>query len=418
MWRLRKGSSPSTKPRKFPEGSENPLAKTLTDDLLELLMHPPVVASYCNTFLKREMQHIYRQVTGLREFQTFIMTKSRENADAFPFPNIEVLPRPRINFLLRFQRKYLQRMEPVFYRGEYDQLEAVLTRRNAQLLHVYFGHTGVHLLPFMRNWSRPSLVSFHGMDIMLRNEEPGYNHRLRTLLTTLPLVLARSESLASRLVELGCDASKIRINRTGVPMDGFPYLVHSPPADGAWCIIQASRFIEKKGLDITLRAFAEFREKYPNAKLVLAGEGPLEGQLKDLARTLGVGGSVRFPGFLNQQQLAAAYASAHLFLHPSQTTMAGDQEGVPNSMLEAMASGLPVVATLHGGIPEAVHSGFDGLLVPERDGPALVNGLLEIAEDSTTYETFSRNAAQSVRENFEQGRSIARLERIYRELIN
>ena len=261
-------------------------------------MHQPVVASYCNTFLKREMQHIYRQVTGLREFRTFIMTKSRENADAFPFPNIEVLPRPRINFLLRFQRKYLQRMEPVFYRGEYDQLEGVLTRRNAQLLHVYFGHTGVHLLPFMRNWSRPSLVSFHGMDIMLRNEEPGYNHRLRALLATLPLVLARSESLGSRLMELGCDASKIRINRTGVPMGGFPYLVHSPPADGAWCIIQASRFIEKKGLEITLKAFAEFRKKYPNSELILAGEGPLEGQLKDLARTFGVarfGPLSRFP---------------------------------------------------------------------------------------------------------------------------
>jgi glycosyltransferase involved in cell wall biosynthesis len=381
-------------------------------------MHQPMVASYCNTFLKREMQHIYRQVTGLREFRTFIMTKSRENADAFPFPNIEVLPRPRINFLLRFQRKYLQRMEPVFYRGEYDQLEGVLTRRNAQLLHVYFGHTGVHLLPFMRNWSRPSLVSFHGMDIMLRNEEPGYNYRLRTLLATLPLVLARSESLGARLMELGCDASKIRINRTGVPMGGFPYLVHSPPADGAWCIIQASRFIEKKGLDITLKAFAEFRKKYPNSELILAGEGPLEGHLKDLARILGVEGSVRYPGFLNQKQLAAAYRSAHLFLHPSQTTTSGDQEGVPNSMLEAMASGLPVVATLHGGIPEAVHSGFDGLLVPEHDSPAVANALLEIAEDSATYEAFSRNAAESVRENFEQGRSIARLEGFYRELIN
>ena len=87
-------------------------------------------------------------------------------------------------------------------------------------------------------------------------------------------------------------------------------------------------------------------------------------------------------------------------------------------MLEAMASGLPVVATLHGGIPEAVHSGFDGLLVPERDSTALIDALLEIVENSATYETFSRNAAQSVRENFEQARSIARLEGFYRELIN
>ena len=394
------------------------LANTSSDDLLEVFMHQPVVASYCNTFLKREMRHIYRQVTGLREFRTFVMTKSRENADMFPFPDIEVLPRPRINFLLRFQRKYLKRMEPVFYRGEYDQLEGVLSRRDAQLLHVYFGHTGVHLLPFMRHWSKPALVSFHGMDIMLRNEEPGYNDRMRNLLKTVPLVLARSESLAARLVELGCEPSKIRINRTGVPMEGFPYHAHPPPADGAWRMIQASRFIEKKGLDVTLKAFAEFRKRYPNAELILAGEGPLENQIKDLARRLGVAGSVRYPGFLGQQELAAAYRSAHLFLHPSQTTKAGDQEGVPNAMLEAMASGLPVIATLHGGIPEAVHSGRDGLLVPERNSSALADALLEIADNPDTYRRFSRNASESVRADFEQSRSIARLEDFYRELVN
>ena len=75
------------------------LANTPDGDLLEDFMPQPIVASYCNTFLKREMRHIYRQVTGLREFQTFVMTKSRENADIFPFPDLEVLPRPRINFL-------------------------------------------------------------------------------------------------------------------------------------------------------------------------------------------------------------------------------------------------------------------------------------------------------------------------------
>jgi colanic acid/amylovoran biosynthesis glycosyltransferase len=270
----------------------------------------------------------------------------------------------------------------------------------------------------MRHWSKPALVSFHGMDIMLRDEEPGYNDRMRKLLETLPLVLARSESLAARLVELGCEASKIRINRTGVPMDGFPYLAHSPPADGAWRMIQAARFIEKKGLDITLKAFAEFRNKYPNAELILAGEGPLEDYIKEFARRLGIASSVGYPGFLGQQELAAAFRSAHLFLHPSQTTQAGDQEGVPNAMLEAMASGLPVVATRHGGIPEAVCSGRDGVLVPERDSAAFAGALLEIADDPAAYKSFSRNAAESVRENFEQGRSIARLESFYRELVN
>lgn len=380
-------------------------------------MPAPTVASYCTTFLKREMLHIYRQITGLRDFQTFVMTKSRENADVYPFGDIEVLPRPRINFLLRFQKKYLKRMEPVFYRGEYDQLSGVLGRRHADLLHVYFGHTGVHLLPFIRNWPKPSLVSFHGMDIMLRNDEPGYNDRLKELLQTLPMVLARSESLADRLVALGCERSKIRINRTSIPMEGFPAIQRPSPANGAWQIIQASRFIEKKGLEVTVNAFATFSKKYPNARLVLAGEGPLEARLKDLAANLGVGHSVSFPGFFKQQALYAAYRDAHLFIHPSQTTPAGDTEGIPNSMLEAMATGLPVVATNHGGIPEAVTSGEDGLLVPERDAVGLSEALLKIADDGTLYEKLSRGAAESVREKFEQGKSIAKLEGFYRELI-
>ena len=381
-------------------------------------MSQPIVASYCTTFLKREMQHIYRQVTGLKEFRTFVMTKSRENAEEFPFPDIEVLPRPRINFVSRFHRKYIQRLDPVFYRGEYDQLESVLSRRKADLLHAYFGHTGVHLLPFIREWPKPSLVSFHGMDIMLRDAEPGYNERLRDLLRTVPLVLSRSQSLAEQIVRLGCDPGRIRLNRTGVPLDRFPYRAREVPRDGAWRFIQAARFIEKKGIAITLEAFAAFRRRHPEAKLLLAGEGPLKSRLKELASNLGLGSAVSFSGFLDQDGLAAAYHGSHIFVHPSQTTKSGDQEGVPNSMLEAMATGLPVVATRHGGIPEAVTHGVEGLLVSESDAAALAEALEEATGSSSSYDALSRNAAESVREKFEQGRSIARLEGFYRELLN
>ncbi len=378
----------------------------------------PVVASYCTTFLKREMLHIYRQVTGLREFRTFVMTRWRENADRYPFDDVEVLPAPCVHFLLRFYRKYIQRLERGFYRGEYDQLSNLLTRRDAVMMHVYFGHTGVHLLPFLRAWRRPSLVSFHGMDITLRDDEPGYNDRLRELLVFLPMVLARSESLAQRLTALGCAPEKIRINRTGIPMDGFPAAVRTPPANGEWRLVQASRFIKKKGLELTLEAFARLHERHPRARLVLAGEGPLAPKLENQARRLGITSAVEFPGFLGQAELAAAFARAHIFLHPSRTTESGDQEGVPNSMLEAMATGLPVLATEHGGIPEAVTSGEDGLLVPENDESALTSALLALTGDSSTYVNFSRRAAESVREKFEHARSISRLEGFYRELIS
>ncbi len=380
-------------------------------------MKSPVVASYCTTFLKKEMLHIYRQVTGLRDFSTFVMTKSRENVEAFPFDDVEVLPRPRINFLLRFHKKYLSRMEPVFYRGEYDQLSGVLSRRSADLIHVYFGHTGVHLLPFLKNWPQPSVVSFHGMDIMLRNEEPGYNDRLKELLRTLPMVLARSESLALRLVDLGCDPSKIRINRTGIPMDQFPATLRQAPAGGGWIFVQASRFIEKKGLLNTLEAFAAFRKRHSAARLVLAGEGPLKPKIEQHAKKLGIDGALDFSGFLEREALNALFQRAHLFLHPSVTTPAGDQEGVPNSLLEAMASGLPVVATLHGGIPEAVVDGEDGFLVPENRSDLLADRLEIVASNPELYTKMSATAASHARQKFEQARSIAALESFYRELL-
>jgi colanic acid/amylovoran biosynthesis glycosyltransferase len=377
----------------------------------------PVVASYCTTFLKPEMLHIYRQVTGLRRFETFVMTKERVHADRFPFEAIELLPRPRINFLSRFHKKYIRRMEPVFYRGEYDQLSGTLARRHADLLHVYFGHTGVHLLPFIRNWGGPALVSFHGMVIMPRPDEPGYDARLRDLLQTLPMVLARSESLAARLVSLGCDPEKIRINRTAIPLDAFPFQERSIPKDNAWKLAQASRLIEKKGIDDSLRAFAKFRATHPAAMFTIAGEGPMRDRLDALSRDLEISDAVTFAGFQSQDQLRSLYEVSHIFLHPSRTTDGLDQEGVPNSMLEAMASGLPVIATQHGGIPEAVEDGVSGLLAPESDPEALCASLLTLTSSPERYNAMGPAAARSVRHLFEHGSSIAALEGFYSELI-
>lgn len=381
-------------------------------------MSRPVVASYCTTFLKREMRHIYRQVRGLKEVETFVITRSRENQADYPFADVEILPRPRIFFLRRFYKKYLAGEEALFYRGEYKQLTSLLTRRNPDLVHIYFGHTGVHLLPFIRTWPGRSLVSFHGMDIMPREEEPGYPDRLRDLLQVLPMVLARSESLAARLASLGCDPAKIRINRTGIPLDSYPFQERSSPADDAWHIIQASRLIEKKGLNNTLEAFALFNKNHPASRLTIAGDGPLLEPLRQQAAGLGIAGSVSFPGFQSQQELARLFHSAHIFVHPSRMTAKQDQEGVPNSMLEAMATGLPVVATIHGGIPEAVTNEKDGLLTPENDSAALAASLERLAIHPDLYRLYGSNASRSVREKYEQSVAIRLLEGFYKELID
>src|SRR5712692_7428988 len=375
------------------------------------------VASYCTTFLKPEMLHIYRQVTALRSVRTFIMTKKLQDPLRFPFPDIELIPQPRVNLLRHGWLKFVKREPPIVYRGEYQMLASLLEKRGADLMHIYFGHTGVHLLPFVEVWNKPCIVSFHGADVASKADIVDYERKLRRMFEVVPLVLARSQSLADRLVQLGCPPEKLRINRTGVPLSDFPLVQREAPPEGRWKLLQACRLIPKKGVSTSIRAFAILQKQFPNAKLVIAGKGPLQPRLEALATQLGVSDKVRFCGFLSQNELFDLYASAHLFLHPSETSSDQDQEGVPNAILEAMATGLPVVATRHGGIPEAVQHGRTGLLVEEGDFVSLADAIASVLRSPDTLRQMRLRASESVARNFEQGEQIRQLESYYGEAI-
>ena len=90
----------------------------------------------------------------------------------------------------------------------------VLNETHARLVHIYFGHIAVHLLPLIRAWKNPSIVSFHGADVMVDMNKPAYRQATLQMLEAVTLVLVRSESLRRALVDLGCDPEKIKIQRT------------------------------------------------------------------------------------------------------------------------------------------------------------------------------------------------------------
>ena len=301
--------------------------------------------------------------------------------------------------------------------AELRALLRLLSRTDARLLHIYFGQIAVHLLPLIRTWKNPSIVSFHGADVTVDMNKPAYRESTRQMLDAVKLVLVRSESLRRALIDLGCDPKKIEVQRTGIPLEEFAFHERSFPNAGEWRLVQAGRLIEKKGLPVTLRTFAVFLRKYQNATLTIAGEGPLLGELQKLARELNIERRVSFTGFISQEQLRDVYYRTHIFVHPSQTGGDGNVEGIPNSMLEAMASGLPVFATDHGGIPEAVENGVSGVLVRERDHEALANALLNATQDSDSLARIARNGAEVVRKNFDLQAQAQRLEEIYLRLI-
>lgn len=361
------------------------------------------------------MLHIYRQITGLRRWRPVVLTQKREEADRFPFEPVVVLPKPATRALRRLVVKQILKRPVQIYPGEARRIATEIAKAAGKVLHVYFGHIAVQLLPLLRKAPVPVVVSFHGADAMVDMDKPAYRAATVEMLQLARLVLVRSESLAERIEALGCPPSKIRIHRTGIPLERFSYRERPFPKDGEWRFFQACRLIPKKGLYTTLRAFATFAKSYPKATLTVAGEGPMLQELKALAEKLGIGSRVAFGGFLSQDALREAFYDAHAFVHPSEIGTDGNQEGVPNSMLEAMSTGLPVLATRHGGIPEAVDEGVAGFLVEERDAHGLGLAMLRLAEDAECYAAMGRAASRLVAERFEQGRQVAALEDFYAE---
>lgn len=378
----------------------------------------PVAVQYVVTFLKPEMLHVYRQITELRTFRPVVFCQKRERASDFPFEPVVHLPKPRTHALRRIWQKQILGQPITIYRSEARRILARLHEEKAAILHVYFGHIGMHLLPLLEICDLPVIVSFHGADAQVGMDSPVHQRRMRRVLERCTLVLARSQSLADRLMALGADSQKIRLHRTGIPLEQIRFLQRHAPSGGRWQVVQACRLIAKKGLQTTLRAFATFHQQFPKSTLTIAGEGPQLVDLQAECRALQIDDAVHFPGFLAQEQLVGLFGRAHFFLHPSELAADGDQEGVPNSMLEAMAAGVPVLATRHGGIPEAVEDGISGCLVAERDDTALAAAMQSLANDSARYAAMSRAAHERVATHFALEAQTRSLEGHYREAIS
>ena len=376
----------------------------------------PVVACYCATFLKPEMLHIYRQITALERVRPIVVAQKREEADRFPFDALTVLPKARTHFLRRIWFRQLRDVPWQISHSETTRLLAVLAAQRAELLHIYLGHIAVHLLPLIARWNGPSVVSFHGADVMVELEKPAYRSATLRMLAAVRLVLVRSESLRAALVALGCAADKIRVQRTGIPLHEFPFRERTPPTEGSWRLLQAGRLIEKKGLRTTLRAFAAFARDYPNARLTIAGEGPLLDALRQLAGELQIAERVVFAGFKAQAELRELFYESHIFLHPSETGADGNQEGVPNSMLEAMASGLPVVSTRSVGVVDCLTHDVDGLLHEPGDVAGLHVLLEQALSDGALRTRLATAALEQVRTRYSWPVLARSIDAVYGEL--
>jgi len=232
----------------------------------------------------------------------------------------------------------------------------------------------------VRRFEVPLVVSSHGSDVFMAERGAVLGMLARRALAASGSATGCSADLTRRLVALGMPAERTRTVPYGVDSAVFsPDLgaggARFRPKDGRCSVLAFGRMVEKKGFRYLVDAAAEVGD----VRLVLAGDGDLRASLEAHAKEAGA--DVLFPGALDRQAMAEAISAADIVVVPSIVDGAGNLDGLPNALLEALASGRAVIATRVGGIPDVIEDGANGLLVPEKDKAALSGALRRLALD-------------------------------------
>lgn len=300
--------------------------------------------------------------------------------------------------------------------GEIDR------RGGIDLLHCHFGYRG-HLAAALKSLGLLDariVTTFHGVDMSAEIDRKGRDF-YSLLFRFGDLFLPVSRMWADKLLALGCDPAKIAVHHVGIDCSRNEFRLRRPvlQAGAPVKLMSIGRLVEKKGHGYALQALARLRADRPELQIQfdVIGDGPLLGPLKELARDLDLIDVVTFHGGLPHDQTLALLDQAAIFVLPSVTAEDGDMEGIPVSLMEAMARGLLVVSTFHSGIPELVEDGVTGLLVPERDVAALAGAIERGIECADDWPDMLRAARKTIETKFDRQELGLRLIEHYQDVL-
>ncbi|GED56312.1 glycosyltransferase [Brevibacillus formosus] len=351
-------------------------------------MHRVLV--YRRKFLPKSETFIYEQLLGHQVVKPVVLTRQRAfNRKQFPY-------------------------SPVYVRKHMAGLSTWLRRKKIKCLHARFGPAGLELLPYAQKSKLPLITSFHGFDATKRvKENPVYRRSLKRLFRKGQAFTVVSNHMRKRLIHLGCPPSKITLIRSGIDLRKFPMLPPQPVENGEYRLLSVGRLTEKKGMDTLIKAFTHVHKKHPKAKLIIVGDGEEKKKLKRLIKKNNLGTQVVLKGALPHREVQRELAKCHLFIIACKTARNGNQEGIPNVIMEAMASGRPVISTYHAGIPELVENKVTGYLVPEKSPTALGKMINRVLTDSHEWAQITTEARLKVEKNHDIHKQRMRLEELY-----
>ena len=268
--------------------------------------------------------------------------------------------------------------------------------------------------------SRPLVISLHGSDVYVAEKLAPARFVARQVFRRARVVTACSSDLAERAVRLGADAARVEVVPYGVDVERFRPDPSSRTklrsqlqlTDRAVLVVAAGRLVRKKGFEYLIDAIGQLPALSPLV-LALAGEGDLRAELESRIAAVGSGSRVRLLGNQTQDEVAGWLAAADIIAVPSVRDDSGNVDGLPNVVLEALASGTPLVTTMAGGIGAVVESGKTALVVPERDPAALAQAIGALAADPEQRSRIGRAARDLAARRFGWAETARRLEAAY-----
>ncbi|EOP90047.1 hypothetical protein IGM_02236 [Bacillus cereus HuB4-4] len=322
---------------------------------------------------------------------------------------IHMVRQPQYMVDLSLLNEKVHYLDGIFSPKEY------VKRNDISILHAHHGQLGMLLLPFKDETNLPLVTSIRGRDATLANQPIGYLENMKMLFDEGERFFPVCQYLADRLIAWGCPPEKIRVLYGGVDLDKYNY--RTPHKEQSQNILSVGRLVEKKGHHILMQAFKKMREKFPNATLTIIGRGELEEYIKSLAIQLNLGESFRLLNHLPKDQVREQMANADIFCAASLEAANGDLEGIPNTLKEAMAIGVPVISTNHAGIPELITNNKEGVLVQENNVNQLASALEFMLTNRELWETYTVAARQKIEQKFNLVQQLQQQSEFYDELV-
>lgn len=382
-----------------------------------------VVLHYCKVWLAQTETWLYSQVDDLQRLglRAHVACQRIENFDQFPVQNLHSLQRSgRLPYLWdRVVRKLRIRDHLAFF-------ERIGRELRPQVVHSHFGNLGWANLGAIRALGAKHVVTFYGYDVNgLPTGHPVWRRRYRDLFNEVDRVLCEGSHMARCIVELGCPEDKVKVQHLGIAVDQIPLRPRSWAPGEPLRVLIAASFVEKKGIPYAIEALGRLARDVPLSLTLIGDAGRKPGSQAEKRRILaalertGLRPRTRLLGYQPHAALLREAYAHHVFLQTSVTASDGDTEGgAPVSIVEMMATGMPVISTRHCDIPELVGPELEEWLSPERDAGAVENNLRRLLGQAKDWGRFAALGRERVAREYDRPRQGARLLGHYQELLS